>query len=387
MSSHRSYFAEEDVYAANDATQLGEGAGPNCCGIELRGWRVLTRCCPMSNEHDLCQLVQELTPPSDESSQPHESIVVRGNHMQLPEMLFGGNALQLQHPASGLVLHFCAARALRDWVNMHIDGPVEQQDTTNTTTTTTTTTTSSSSAPHDDGGLIDISSAAQHTTLDWQRCDASGIDVAMLQDSAAPILFFDEVTLFEDFIHDAGEVRLSAKVRVMPRCWYVLLRYWLRVDGITLKIADARYFHKFGAADVHREVSVLQLPFEDVERRLPSATQACHLTADQAYPILKQAAVSMCINMTQACLPGPKDSGGVVYICLLYDVASCVVRNNSLLCFASGTLPPLLAVPVNCTAVTRCTLCVAAGALRWHTASRVAGNATVIYEALTLPTG
>jgi type 2A phosphatase activator TIP41 len=72
--------------------------------------------------------------------------------------------------------------------------------------------------------------------LEWRTCGAGGIDTALLGDRAAPILFFDEVTLLEDFIHDAGEVRLSAKVRVMPTCWYVLLRYWLRVDGITVKV-------------------------------------------------------------------------------------------------------------------------------------------------------
>lgn len=47
---------------------------------------------------------------------------------------------------------------------------------------------------------------------------------------------YDDVVLFEDFIHDHGVVRMSVKTRTMPRCWYVLLRYWLRVDGVVMKV-------------------------------------------------------------------------------------------------------------------------------------------------------
>lgn len=38
----------------------------------------------------------------------------------------------------------------------------------------------------------------------------------MLQ-SRDPILFYDDVTLFEDELHDHGAVQLNVKVRVMPR--------------------------------------------------------------------------------------------------------------------------------------------------------------------------
>ena len=49
---------------------------------------------------------------------------------------------------------------------------------------------------------------------------------------------YDDVVLFEDFIHDHGVVRMSVKTRIMPRCWYVLLRYWLRVDGVAMKVNE-----------------------------------------------------------------------------------------------------------------------------------------------------
>ena len=41
-----------------------------------------------------------------------------------------------------------------------------------------------------------------------------------------------ELVLFDDELHDNGAAKLSVKVRVMPGCWFVLLRFWLRVDGM-----------------------------------------------------------------------------------------------------------------------------------------------------------
>ena len=64
------------------------------------------------------------------------------------------------------------------------------------------------------------------------------------------ILFYDDVAVFEDELHDHGMARCSGKIRVMPNCWFLLLRTWLRVDSIVMKAFETRYFHKFGAAEV-----------------------------------------------------------------------------------------------------------------------------------------
>jgi hypothetical protein len=32
------------------------------------------------------------------------------------------------------------------------------------------------------------------------------------------------------------------QVRVMPRCWLVLMRFWLRVDGCLVRLRDVRHF-------------------------------------------------------------------------------------------------------------------------------------------------
>jgi type 2A phosphatase activator TIP41 len=50
----------------------------------------------------------------------------------------------------------------------------------------------------------------------WEAAEAGCIDREMLQ-SREPILFYDDVTLYEDELHDHGVVQLNVKVRVMPR--------------------------------------------------------------------------------------------------------------------------------------------------------------------------
>ena len=47
-----------------------------------------------------------------------------------------------------------------------------------------------------------------------------------------PILFFDEMTLYESELDDSGVMSVTIKVRVMPRCWFVLMRFWMRCDGV-----------------------------------------------------------------------------------------------------------------------------------------------------------
>lgn len=65
---------------------------------------------------------------------------------------------------------------------------------------------------------------------------------ALLLSRDEPILFFAEVPLYESELDDNGCSQLVAKVRVMPRCWLVLLRFWLRVDGTLVRLRETRLF-------------------------------------------------------------------------------------------------------------------------------------------------
>jgi hypothetical protein len=56
-----------------------------------------------------------------------------------------------------------------------------------------------------------------------------------------PILWFDDIDLYESELDDNGEAKLSAKVRVMPGCFFCLQRFYLRLDKVLMRIYDTRY--------------------------------------------------------------------------------------------------------------------------------------------------
>jgi type 2A phosphatase activator TIP41 len=60
-----------------------------------------------------------------------------------------------------------------------------------------------------------------------------------------PIIHFGEVYLYEDDLGDQGYVMMSLRFRVMKDCFYVLVRYYLRVDEVIVRIFDTRIFHHF----------------------------------------------------------------------------------------------------------------------------------------------
>lgn len=85
-----------------------------------------------------------------------------------------------------------------------------------------------------------------------------------------PILFFDEVILYESELDDNGTCQLSVKVRVMPKCWYVLLRFWLKVDGLLVRLRETRLFCAFSkeAQEPHvlREVKHCEGTFQELRK-------------------------------------------------------------------------------------------------------------------------
>lgn len=59
-----------------------------------------------------------------------------------------------------------------------------------------------------------------------------------------PILFYDELTLYEDELADNGMSTLTLKVRCMPSGFFILLRFFMRVDGVLLRCFDTRYYYE-----------------------------------------------------------------------------------------------------------------------------------------------
>ncbi len=88
-----------------------------------------------------------------------------------------------------------------------------------------------------------------------------------------PILFFDEVVLYEDEMADNGITMYSCKVRVMPDRLLLLCRFFMRLDNVLLRIRDTRVYVDFGTGEVIREYVAKEEKYEAV-RQVRSTKEA-----------------------------------------------------------------------------------------------------------------
>uniref|UniRef100_A0A7I4A2Z2 TIP41-like protein n=1 Tax=Physcomitrium patens TaxID=3218 RepID=A0A7I4A2Z2_PHYPA len=165
--------------------------------------------------------------------------------IHLPQMVFGDNSLELVHETSGVKIHFNALDALRGWRQESLP-PVkipaaakwklrtkpDEQIILNYDYTYTT--------PYAGSQFVQEKQGDVNTAVEWVESQER-IDMAALQ-ARDPILFFEEVVLYEDELDDNGISLLTAKVRVMPSCWFLLLRFWMRVDGALIRLRDTRMY-------------------------------------------------------------------------------------------------------------------------------------------------
>jgi type 2A phosphatase activator TIP41 len=83
-----------------------------------------------------------------------------------------------------------------------------------------------------------------------------------------PILFFDDVILYEDELADNGIAMLSCKIRVMPARLLLLTRFFLRLDDVVFRIRDTRVFVEFATGEVIREYTAREEEYEVVRKTL-----------------------------------------------------------------------------------------------------------------------
>ncbi|KAL9623462.1 MAG: hypothetical protein Q9204_007954 [Flavoplaca sp. TL-2023a] len=83
-----------------------------------------------------------------------------------------------------------------------------------------------------------------------------------------PIEFFDEVMLYEDEMADNGITLLSCKLRVMPARLLLLCRFFMRLDGVMLRIRDTRIYVEFQSGKVIREYTAREDKYEVVRQKL-----------------------------------------------------------------------------------------------------------------------
>lgn len=73
--------------------------------------------------------------------------------------------------------------------------------------------------------------------------------------SGEPILFYDDIVLYEDELADNGTSIVNVKVRVMPSGFLVLQRFFLRVDEVVFRVFDTRLYCQFDPSPVPKPLS------------------------------------------------------------------------------------------------------------------------------------
>lgn len=80
-----------------------------------------------------------------------------------------------------------------------------------------------------------------------------------------PILFFDEVVLYESELDDNGISLFNIKVRVHEKRMLLLARMWMRLDGVVVKLKDTRLYIDFETSEVIREWCIKEDTMEKVK--------------------------------------------------------------------------------------------------------------------------
>lgn len=103
----------------------------------------------------------------------------------------------------------------------------------------------------------------------------SPIPLALLR-RPDPILFFDEVTLYEDEMADNGITVVSCKIRVMPARLLLLCRFFMRLDNVLIRVRDTRIYIDFASREVIREYVAKEEKYEVVRQVKQNWTESLY---------------------------------------------------------------------------------------------------------------
>ena len=187
--------------------------------------------------------------------------------IMVPEMIFGDNSVHIEHASSGWAIDFNAFDALnrvdktgesmlqvahsKEWQSsryaldrkfMHRLMAYRQDQHSNINRIV---------KPFDWSYSTDYKGTVSPESPPFTESEAPiPLDLLKRPD---PILFFDEVVLYEDEMADNGITMLSCKIRVMPDRLLLLSRFFMRLDNVLFRLRDTRVFVEFVTGDVIRE--------------------------------------------------------------------------------------------------------------------------------------
>jgi len=236
-------------------------------GIEFGPWKFQVTKSHIMNSTEMDSLSKELGLP-------------------LPEMVFGGNSLLIENKF-GFSLSFQAKAALK-LVNNHNETlKVSYADIWK-----------NSKAKHTLEKIKDVVKpydwtfttkyAGDYTSISDNQeptitTEEINLDILRRPD---PILFYDEIVLFEDELADNGISKLNIRIRVMPGCFFVLLRFFLRVDNVLVRFVDSRFFHEFHNNYLIHEQTIREASYQEILEIKKEADQANFANIEWLYSII-----------------------------------------------------------------------------------------------------
>ncbi|KAK4039930.1 TIP41-like family-domain-containing protein [Parachaetomium inaequale] len=188
----------------------------------------------------------------------------------IPEMIFGDNLVSITHPPTGWSISFSAEPAL-DTVDKTGEAGMLRVAYAREW---------SSSRERTSAGISEVV-----RPFDWSYSAAykgdevppaqgqglrhtdEGIPVELLK-RRDPILFADEVVLYESELDDNGISVMSVKVRVMEQRMLLLCRLYMRLDGVVVRVRDTRVYVDFEREVVIRDYTAREDVFENVKKNL-----------------------------------------------------------------------------------------------------------------------
>ncbi|EJT81416.1 type 2A phosphatase activator TIP41 [Gaeumannomyces tritici R3-111a-1] len=207
----------------------------------------------------------------------------------IPEMIFGDNLVSVRHPASGWALEFAAEAALDrvektdrgmlrvahagEWSSSRELGAASAAGIRQVVKPFDWSYSSDYRGSETAGGSGgDGGEEQQKKRLGGGSSSGSSeplkpIPLELLK-RRDPILFFDEVVLYESELDDNGISLYSVKVRVMEHRMLLLARLYMRLDGVLVRVRDTRVYVDFDTGDVIREYTAKEDKFENVKRNL-----------------------------------------------------------------------------------------------------------------------
>lgn len=208
----------------------------------------------------------------------------------LPEMVFAGNILKVSH-AGGCALEFNAWDALSTVIVGEMPLTIACSEAWKSSRKNTGFT-ESHIHPFDWTYNTEYAGSLRG---DWVvEKTAQQIDLEKLKQRET-IHFYQDLILFEDELHDNGIAKLSVKIRVMSSGFFILARFFLRVDNVLVRMNDTRLHHEFKNNFVLRETSTrqagvkeLHVPQSMLSDEEPSLANLLPLVKSEAHKLVFQ---------------------------------------------------------------------------------------------------